>query len=76
MIDSASSLGTSVNRSLVDAALPSPVSPQSLSVGVGDEVRLGPGFMFWNVGVSLTEKGLAQVHAVVDAVLRGIEVRA
>lgn len=49
---------------------------QELTVGVGDEVRLGAGFIFWKVDMELTEKGLDHAEHVVATVYRAIQVRA
>ncbi len=48
---------------------------QSLSAGVGDETRVGGGFMWWRLEVELTEAGLGQVPEVVACVYRAIQVR-
>ncbi|KAF8073057.1 PXM16 [Scenedesmus sp. PABB004] len=47
---------------------------QSLEAGMGDEVRLGRGWMFWRVRVALTAVGEedAAVQHVVASVLRGV----
>jgi hypothetical protein len=47
---------------------------QSLSVGSGDEVRLGRGFMFWGVTMTLTEEGLSHVPQLLRAVHQGLHV--
>eukprot|EP00798_Chlamydomonas_sp_ICE-L_P025195 gene25195-10835_t len=47
---------------------------QSLSAGTGDEVRLGPGFMFWSVTMQLTEEGLDHVSTILKTIHRALQV--
>lgn len=49
---------------------------QSLSVGTGDEVRLGRGWMFWGATLSLTQEGEQQLRHVLATLLRGVQVSA
>jgi hypothetical protein len=42
---------------------------------VGDEVRLGGGFMFFAVTINLTGAGLADLPRVVATVARGLQAR-
>jgi insulysin len=49
---------------------------QSLSVGTGDEVRLGRGWMFWGATLSLTQEGEQQLTHVLATLLRGVQVSA
>jgi hypothetical protein len=48
---------------------------QSLSVGMGDEVRLGRGWMFWGATLTLTGQGEDQVEHVLATLMRGVQVR-
>jgi len=48
---------------------------QSLSAGMGEEVRLSPrGFMFYKLELQLTELGEQHVPAVLGTIARAIEV--
>ena len=49
--------------------------PQSLVTGMGDEVRLGRGFMFWGVTMSLTEEGLKHTDLLLEATYQALGVR-
>lgn len=49
---------------------------QSLSVGTGDEVRLGRGWMFWGATLSLTQEGEQQLHHVLATLQRAVQVSA
>lgn len=48
---------------------------QSLEVGMGEEVRLGRGWMFWRVHISLSTAGEDAVEHVVASVFRAIQVK-
>ncbi len=48
---------------------------QELSAGIAEDVKIGPGFMFWRVQVELTEAGLGHVDHVIATVYRGVQVR-
>lgn len=48
---------------------------QSLSVGMGDEVRLGRGWMFWGATLTLTQEGEEQLEHVLATLMRGVQVR-
>ena len=47
---------------------------QSLSVGMGDEVRLGRGWMFWGSTITLTKEGEDRVEHVLATLMRGVQV--
>lgn len=51
-----------------------PPAAQSLSAGVGEEVRLGRGFMFWRLELQLTEAGEGHVPHVLGTLARAIQV--
>lgn len=46
---------------------------QSLVAGMGDEVRLGRGFMFWGLTLSLTEEGLSHEALLLEAIYAAIK---
>lgn len=47
---------------------------QSLSVGAGDEVRLGAGWMYWGATLTLTQEGEDQLAHVLATLMRGVQV--